>query len=298
MRTHDGSFELRRPSRVLSTLAATVLGAVLPLAVGCQECPPEGTDAARPDGGRADTARPDGARADLLSDAGRDARHDAGPPLRVLVEKRLFGEAPAANGIIDPQFASSDGVGWMPWLDYSSPMSLITPLRLARTPLGQPVLRLQRPFGEPSARVIGLGKAAAGPADVSIWLGRRVSDATDLSGASATLLGYVVGQGEQAFDLRPDTATPGKTLSGVQWQRYAATLATAPLGFVYLSVGHNTGVPLYLSSPLLVAGKPQPGGLHAALGTEGRPLRPHERTALDTARRRLRERLGGLGSIP
>lgn len=220
-----------------------------------------------------------------LPDAGPDA---AAPPLRVLTTRRLLGTSPVTNGVFDPQFTSVDGTGWNPYLDYYAPPAAIARLQPARTPLGQPVLRVRRAPGEAVAQVLGLVQAPDGAAEASLWLGRRTEDGTDLDQASAALLGYVPGLGDLAYDLVPDPSAEPVELAGIRWQRFVVLMDAAPLGFSYLSVTSRYATALLVTSPVVAAPLARKEAIRRAAS---RTLRTAEAQGLATARRHLREQL-------
>ncbi len=189
-------------------------------------------------------------------DADADIEEDAdGPePLRRLVERRLFGEMPLSNGFYDPGFSQLDGIGWSAVGRDHWDTGEMTRVFMAETPMGQPALLV--PFdGNPSGlTVTGAAKGAAGPAEVSVWIG-RVSGTDDpaLAEITASLMGlFPGGRRDEAVNLEADESGPTLTLDGIRWRRFVAHLPEGPIGWAHLSVTDGTDGDFYLSSPILV----------------------------------------------
>jgi hypothetical protein len=216
---------------------------------------------------------------------------DAGPPLRSLVARKLFGTMPLDNRFHDPGFTMINGTGWMPYdYDYDT-MNQVARAHLARTPGNQPALRLWAPTPHPEASVVGEAKGAAGPVVVSIWLGRTAGqNPTDKSGAS--LLGLFLDDTPGAIDLAPDTQPAPVTLDGLSWQRLSVQCTDGPVAVTYLRVVNSAEHPLYLTSPILVPVDEQ-RDLSSTHSGRRRALRTAETKALRAAAEHKRRQLGG-----
>ncbi|RLB61336.1 MAG: hypothetical protein DRI90_11620 [Deltaproteobacteria bacterium] len=224
------------------------------------------------------------------SDPDGGAGGDAGAALRSLVDRKLFGTMPLGNRFHDPGFTMLDGSGWMP-IDYTyEVINQIARAHLARTPGGQPALRLWPPPSHPEATVVGEAKGAAGPIVVSVWFGR--ADGQDPAiDSGATLIGLFLDGTPSGVDIALDTDPAPITLDGMRWQRLSTQLDDGPVGFSYFRVVNRGDYPLVLTSPILV---PVDAQRDLASSHQGRrrPLRKAEARALTAATERKRRQLG------
>lgn len=182
-----------------------------------------------------------------LGPADSGVTRDLGPPARTLVTRRVMGETPLNNLVMNPLFdttsalrpATSNG---------QSPARLFLP----RTPTGTPVARIEGP--ETLALFV---QSDAGPLEATIWLGWEGLTPPSPLGV------FIVGLGTTRFqtgaELTVDPATE-RTIDGITWVQYGGTIQDRMLGHALLTVQAATGT-VYVCGPVVV---PQPSAVIGA----------------------------------
>lgn len=225
-------------------------------------------------------ARDAGPDAAPLSDAAVDAGPDAEPPLRRLVQWRLYGTTPVENRFLDPTFSQVNGISWMP-ADYTSGrLSQVTPM-VRPSPTGMPVLGMASGGTAPST-VMGGARSVYGAAEVSVW----IATASGARLPQVTLMGIYPG-GEASVELVPDDATDSVTLDGLHWVLWRAEIQDGPIGWATLRVVSRATSPIFLNGPVLLALDKHKAGVRR--WSPPRPLRERERVALRAFWRRVRD---------
>ncbi len=255
-----------RSCSILPPVSALVFAVVM---IGCHQPPGQLADA------------------EVILDGGSDAVTDP-PPLRSLTRRELFAQTPVENRFFDPTFSQIDGFAWSP---FSPTYGLCPVTRLhQRTPLGQPALRLERPAGQATGQVVGLAKGAAGPMEVSVWLGRFVG--TNVAALRVSLYGLFV-VGDSAVNLEADPSREPVVLDGVTWVYHSAFLADGPVSWAYLYVINQDAAPLFISAPVFMRVSAENRRLRSRLPADHRPLLPGEQATWRDWQRRLQDRFGG-----
>jgi len=214
------------------------------------------------------------------------------PPLRALVDKKLFGEMPLDNGFFDPQFST---IGDHAWLCLRSDFSNYAEATrvFQETPTGQPAMFINRGTTALADVVLGLAFGGPGPHEASVWLGSSTeSGFANRADATISLIGLFgngTGGVERTVQLQEDPTSAPLFLGGVLWRRYIVPLDDGPYGMAYLFVQVGGTVDAYLTGPTLVATPST--ALAARLRPEVayRPINDLERRAIGMASRIRRD---------
>jgi len=219
-------------------------------------------------------------------DSGTDKPVMVPPALRELTTRKLFGEMPLDNRLIDPQFALIDGQAWLP---YTNTMPTLSRVFLPATPLGQPALFVAA-SNPRDMMLLGAAKGGTTPLIASVWFGRALgSDDLELVQVSASVLGLFGGHNEASIDLALDGSVEPQVLEQIVWRRFAVRLDVPPIGWAYLSLSNTTTTAdLYITSPI-ISTTTAPLDLAPA---RQRALSARESQALDAARRAMLQHLG------
>lgn len=227
-----------------------------------------------------------------VSDAGpvdAGAAEDAGPPARVLVERRLFGDMPLDNRVLDPNLTLT-GYGW--FVLNPAGTAQIPALRqaFAHTPTGQGVLAVEKGRATSAGVVVaGLARGGRGPLEVSVWVGRPKGPQADEPPA-VSIAGYdPASAADVATDLAVD-AEASAILDGTVWRRYAVRLEGGLAGWTLLTVEDHAAAKLLLTGPAVVRGETLTT-LVARPPAPKRALRPSEAAALARVRAGLADHL-------
>jgi hypothetical protein len=238
-----------------------------------------------------------------VADAGSNP--DAGPvdsgppPLRRLVDQKLFGDLPLDNLVLDPQL-DLGSQNWFAIGGFANNMPrTVRPAQrvLARSPASQPALAMfSRSNDPPDTFLLGSVMAAPAPLTASVWLGRDAAGAMELANAKPSLVLSKADTGEEAaYDLMPETLTSSRTIDGIVWLRYSATITDASAGLVTFAVQDPPHTLLYVHAPVVRSG-------HAlrleSRAVRGRTLEPPERQAMRAMSEWRRQRLGSRAQTP